>query len=438
VSPPEGRAGLHRPPPASTTPDADVLVVGAGAAGIAAARRLRALGRSCLVLEAGTRVGGRAHTDAAGLDLGASWLHVAEHNPLTPLARALGFTLHDDGRRRRNLLLAHGHPATPEDRADYDAACNAWEAAAEARAAHGGPDIPLAEAVPRGGPWDATAAHWFGAIINGIEASRSSLQDYVATTLEGQNLQVREGIGTLLARLAEGLPLRLGTPVLRIAEGMVAETPAGTVRGRAVIVTISTGVLAGDPATEGAGGIRFDPPLPAEVQAAIAGLPLAPVMKVALRVAGEERLGLRPFARLGRMVEGPEDRPVSWMLWPFGRPWAVGYLGGRLAESLADAGAAEAAARAELARYFGADTVARCFPDAATVAHWPADPLFRGGYSYARVGAAGARAVLAGAVLAEGRLRFAGEACHTRYAGTVGGAWSSGEQAAEVTHAGLG
>ncbi|MFC7544389.1 FAD-dependent oxidoreductase [Siccirubricoccus deserti] len=126
------------------------------------------------------------------------------------------------------------------------------------------------------------------------------------------------------------------------------------------------------------------------------------------------------------------------MLWPFGRPWAVGYLGGRLAESMPDAGTAEAAARAELARYFGAETVARSFPEAATVAHWAADPLFRGGYSYARVGAAGARAVLAGAALAEGRLRFAGEACHSRYAGTVGGAWDSGVRAAEATHAALG
>jgi monoamine oxidase len=417
------------------TLDADVLVVGAGAAGIAAARRLRELGRSCLVLEAGARVGGRAWTDAAGLDLGASWLHVAEHNPLTPLARTLGFTLHDDGRRRRDLLLAQGRPATPEERAAYEAACETWEAAAASRAAQGGPDIPLAEAVPRGGPWDATVTHWFGAIINGIEAIRSSLQDYAATLLEGQNLQLREGIGTLLARLAEGLPLRLATPVLRIIDGRVVETPSGPLRARAVIVTVSTGVLADAPA---GGSLRFDPPLPAEVRAAIAGLPLAPVMKVALRVAGEERFGLRPFARLGRMVEGTEDRPISWMLWPFGRPWAVGYLGGRLAESMPDADAAEAAARAELARYFGAETVARSFPEPATVAHWAADPLFRGGYSYARVGAAGARAVLAGAALAEGRLRFAGEACHTHYAGTVGGAWDSGARAAEATHAALG
>ncbi|MCO6415935.1 FAD-dependent oxidoreductase [Siccirubricoccus sp. KC 17139] len=414
--------------------DADVPVVGAGAAGIAAARRLRARGRSCLVLEAGSRVGGRAWTDAAGLDLGASWLHVAEVNPLTALARELGFTLHDDGRRRRDLLLAEGgRPATAADRAALEAAGDAWEAAVAARAAQrekqGGPDIPLGEAPPRGGRWDATVDHWFGAIINGIESRRSSLIDYVATVLDGQNLQVKEGIGTLLTRLAEGLPIRLGTRVRRLSAGITADTETGCVQGRAAIVTLGTGVL---PA------LAFDPPLPAAVTQAIAGLPLAPVLKVALRAAGQERFRLPPFARLGRMVEGPDDRPCSWMLWPFGRPWAVAYLGGSLAESLPDAVSAEAAARAELARYFGAAAVARAFPDPATVAHWPADPLFRGSYSYARVGAAGARAVLAEAAPMGGRLRFAGEACHTRYAGTVGGAWESGEAAAEAIHVALG
>ena len=142
--------------------DIDVVVVGAGAAGIAAARRLAALGRRCLLLEAGARVGGRAFTDTAALgapfDHGASWLHVAEHNPLTPIARQLGFTLHEGERRRRDMLLIGDRRATAAERAAHDAACDAWDAAAEARAALGGPDVAIAEAVPRGGPWDATAS----------------------------------------------------------------------------------------------------------------------------------------------------------------------------------------------------------------------------------------------------------------------------------------
>jgi monoamine oxidase len=117
----------------------------------------------------------------------------------------------------------------------------------------------------------------------------------------------------------------------------------------------------------------------------------------------------------------------------------VGFIGGDAAWALAREGptAAEAHARAELARYVGAAEVARSFAPGAVVTDWATNPLFLGAYSHARVGAAGARAALRDARLAEGRLRFAGEACHARYAGTVGGAWSSGEHAAEQVVAAL-
>src|SRR4029077_798384 len=78
--------------------DVDVAVIGAGAAGIGAARRLCQAGTvSVLALEARDRVGGRVHTVApAGfpLDRGAEWLHSADRNPLSPIAPHLGFTVH--------------------------------------------------------------------------------------------------------------------------------------------------------------------------------------------------------------------------------------------------------------------------------------------------------------------------------------------------------
>jgi monoamine oxidase len=419
----------------------DVLVVGAGAAGIAAARRLAELGRSCRVLEAGPRIGGRAVTDhrlGAPFDLGASWLHEAEHNPLTPIAQRMGLTLHDSGRRRRDLLLtAGGRAATAAERAAWAEAVDDFDATAEARAAEGGPDIPLSDAVPRGGPWDATATHWLAEMINAAPAEDTSLHDYVATGLDGWNPQVAEGVGTLVARLGEGLPVALSALVRRLrwgGPGVVAEGSFGTLRAQAAIVTVSTGVLA-------AGGIAFDPGLPGEVRDAIAGLPLGLLSKVGLRATGAERFGLRAFGRLGRQVEGPGDGPISWMLWPFDRDHVVGFLGGCRAWALAREGpaAAEAAAREELARYFGAAEVARAFPPGvpSVVTGWGEDPLFLGAYSHARPGQAGARAALRDAAPAGGRLRFAGEACHARYAATVGGAWDSGIHAAEQVHAAL-
>jgi monoamine oxidase len=118
----------------------------------------------------------------------------------------------------------------------------------------------------------------------------------------------------------------------------------------------------------------------------------------------------------------------------------VGFIGGEAAWALAREGpaAAEAFARADLARYFGAEAVARAFAPGAVVTGWATDPLFLGAYSHARVGHYAARAALRDAALAGGRLRFAGEACHTRTAGTVGGAWESGERAATAIDATLG
>jgi monoamine oxidase len=417
--------------------EVDVAVVGAGTAGIAAARALRECGLRHVVLEASSRLGGRAHTDTASLgapfDQGASWLHDAEHNPLTPIAREQGFTLREEAnRRRRDILLIGDRPAGEGERAAHDAAAEAWEAAAQRRAAEGGPDISLAEAVPRGGPWDATMAHWFGAVISGVEARRISLHDYVATAIAGQNPQVREGLGTLVARQAEGLRVTLDAPVRTVRTGVpggcvTVDGPRGQVRARGCIVTVSTGVLA-------EGGIHFDPALPPEVEAAIAGLPQGLLTKIALRAAGPDRLDLPAFGRLGRRVESEDDRPASWLLWPFGRDHAIGFIGGEVAWDLARQGprAANAFARAELARYFGAARVERAFRPGAVVTRWAEDPLFRGAYSHALVGQHGARAVLRDAAVAGGRLRFAGEACHPRYAGTVGGAWESGVFAARA------
>jgi monoamine oxidase len=307
---------------------------------------------------------------------------------------------------------------------------------------------------PVGGAWDASAAWWLGDIINGAPLAAISVQDYAAIALGGQNLQLAAGLGTLLARLAEGLPVRLGRPVQLVGwdgPGITLQGPWGVLRAAACIVTVSTGVLA-------AGGLRFSPDLPAELGDAVAGLPMGLLSKVALQARGDgllqargdgslkaregdsgpgtarDRLDLPAFGRIERPFAGPGDAPMSWICWPFGRPYVVGFIGGPAAWELSRAGpaAAESFARAELARHFGAARVARVFPPGAVVTGWGADPATLGAYTHARVGAAGARAVLRNAALASGRLRFAGEACHPRFAATLGGAWESGEAAAEA------
>ena len=191
-----------------------------------------------------------------------------------------------------------------------------------------------------------------------------------------------------------------------------------------MVCTLPTSLLA-------AGAIRFDPPLPASTIQAAHDLPLGHAIKVGLRAAREDRLGLPDNASTDRQV-APGELLVPISFWPRGKPIAQGWIGGASVPGIEREGpaAAEALVRAEIAARLGSDAP-RAFRPGALVSAWGADPLSLGVYTHARIGAAGARAVLA-APLADGRLAFAGEACHPALAGTVGGAWLSGEAAARA------
>lgn len=403
--------------------DPEVVIVGAGCAGIAAARALLARGVSCVILEGGMRVGGRTYTESESLgapfDHGATWLHQADENPLTPHA---GEVQDHDQVRARRLHLGDRF-ATPAEMAEHDVACDSFSEQVEAAT---GPDTSVAEAGPRGGRWDATVAHWLGNQISAAPLEAISREDYLATDLEGPNLLPRIGVGGVVARLAEGLPVILGARVERLrwdGPGVVAEGAFGRLAARAAIVTVSTGVLA-------AGGIRFTPDLPASHGEALHGLPMGLLTKLGFRATGPERLGLQPFHSVRLAVRPGAPPPFGWIGWPFGHDHLFGFVGGDRAWELARLGPAalEAAARADLGTIFGtaAETLGAC-----TLTEWGTDPLFLGSYSHARPGHHASRAALA-APLAGGRLLLAGEACHSRFAGTVAGAWLSGEAAARI------
>ena len=407
--------------------ETDVLVVGAGVAGIAAARTLHARGLSCLVLEAKDRIGGRAYTDATGFDHGASWLHQANDNPLTAFAEALGFETLDHDKLRQRLLFTEGRFATTAERGAFAATEDRFWRVIEAAAADGAPDRPASDAAPQGGRFDALVAHWEGAQICAAELSRMSLHDFAATALDGPNLLLRRGLGTLVASLAEGLPIRLSAPVTRLdwgGSGVEGSGAFGRIRARAAIITVSTGVLA-------QASIAFTPDLPAQTRDAINALPLGLLSKLSFPIPPGTLPEFGPFASLRRDISGPGDRPISWIARPFGAPVMLAFIGGSLAWELSRAGkhAAEAHARAEFARIFGAEAARALGPPIIT--DWGEDPHFLGSYSHAIPGAQAARRVLA-EPLGNGRLIFAGEACHPRFAATVAGAWLSGEAAAQL------
>jgi monoamine oxidase len=418
-------------PPALAAMDVNVVVVGAGVAGLSAARTLREAGRTLRVLEAGSRIGGRAVTaDMTGVpvDLGAQWLHAAENNALVPLLRAHGEPVGMDTpfEDRVRLFDMAGRPASLDG---YEAAEARWRAQVTARL--GGLDVSLAEAgtAVASDPWTATIETWEGAIIAAADADELSLWDWHDNELSGGNGVVAGGLGAALARcLGEKAgPVALCAPVSAIdaiARGVRVRVADGRVlTADAVIVTVSTGVLAG-------GAIAFTPALPNDMQQALAGLPMGLLTKIVFRARGEDRLGLPGGTVAFRQVAARGAAGASLLFWPQDTPVLMGFVGGRAAWDLSGRpGEAEAFVRAEVAALFGAKAV-DCFEPSAVTTSWGTDSLFRGAYAYARPGAAGARRVI-GAPVWDGRLQFAGEACAPLgLAGTVAGAYESGRTAA--------
>jgi monoamine oxidase len=292
------------------------------------------------------------------------------------------------------------------------------------------PDVPLsavAQSLPED-EWAATIEAWEGPVICVADADDISLINWRANALSGSNLVPEGGIGAFIAGLGEGIDIRLNSPARRIHWGssVEVETDNGTVRAASCIVTVSTGVLA-------AGTIRFEPDLPGQVQDCLHALPMGLAMKVVLRATGPDRLGLPLHCSVDRRVERRGEPFMPLQCWPYGRDYVQGWIGGSMAWELARAGDAAAVdfALGELRGIFGSRVDALFRGGATLVTHWESDPWVRGAYAYAVPGWACAGPEL-GRPLADGRLVFAGEACHGTFAGTVGGAWISGQEAGRV------
>ncbi|MBV8095403.1 MAG: FAD-dependent oxidoreductase [Acetobacteraceae bacterium] len=414
--------------------DPDIVIIGAGTAGLAAAAHVRQAGRSCIVLEASARIGGRAWTTfpaalgGAPFDQGAIWLHTAERNPLAVIARAAGETLHDANGSGRHQTWMGDRFATKAEEAAYRQSTARYNEIAAALTRPGLPDVPLAEVAGHmvGDPWAATIEMWEGPIIAAAPANAFSLQDWQRNSLAGGNLRIETGMGDFVRR-------RLGPPAGEVArltpaeridwkgKRIVVDTKRGSIQAASCVITVSTGVLA-------SGAIEFTPALPCRVQECIAALPMGMATRVALRAAGSDRLGLPSFSSVDRWVADSHEPAAVFIFWPFGRDHVAGWIGhpGACALAREGPGAAEAFARAELQRILGPRAQ---FAPKAVVTRWAEDVFVRGAYAYATVGNADARRRLA-EPLDEGRLVFAGEACHEGLAGTLAGAYLSGIGAA--------
>lgn len=408
----------------------DVAVIGAGAAGIAAARALMKTGVSVVVLEARDRIGGRAHTvgrDGHGLDLGCGWLHSADENPLAERVEPLGLTL--DKTRPPWRTQAFNLGMTQEEQQAFRDAFDAFDERVT-EAAGCGEDRPAADLFVPGDRWNGRMDAISGA-LNGARFAEVSTLDYDAYRDTGVNWRVMEGYGTLVEALGSGVPVALDCGVERIdrrGTRLKIETSRGVVEAATCILTLPTSVLAAE-------GVWFDPPLPDLIEAA-AGAPLGLASKLHMAVEGAE--DFLPDSQLWGRTDTAETG--GYHLRPFGRPMIEGYFGGDLAWGLERQG--EAAffdfAATELSDLLGSSFRKRLRPLATSM--WGSDPFSRGAYSHVLPGlgdpVTGARARLRRP--AEDRIFVAGEATSSGFYGTAHGAWMEGERAADEALAHLG
>ena len=399
--------------------EVDVAIIGAGAAGLGAARALEDSGLSLIVLEARDRVGGRGHTIMAApdiaFDVGCGWLHSADKNSFVAIAAQLNFEID----RTRPPWREQGFDAVfpPGERLDFIGALDDFYDRAE-QAAKSGRDGAANACLEPGNRWnpmiDAISTY-----VNGAELDRVSILDMDAYEDSEINWRVRRGYGALMAAYGAPCPLALNTQVTLIDHSgprVRIETSRGTLSAARVIVTVPTNLIADE-------AIRFHPPLPAKVDAA-RGLPLGLADKVTLALDQPEALPSDGNLRGATM----RTAMGAYHLRPFGQACIEGFFGGRFARELEDAGEGAIAAQAidEIVALLGSDYRRRLKPLAES--RWAHDPFARGSYSHALPGHAGARAVLAAPV--DGRLFFAGEATSPNFFSTAHGARDSGERAA--------
>ncbi|MBV9075994.1 MAG: FAD-dependent oxidoreductase [Methylobacteriaceae bacterium] len=401
--------------------DVDLAIVGAGAAGIAAARTALAAGLTVAVLEARDRVGGRVVTASFGghpVDLGAHWLHAGALNPLVQLARARGEPIRRSPGRGHlviNGTLRHAAESEAYGRA-FDQADHAITLAArEPR------DRALDGVLPPLGRFGRPIAKTL-ALVSGRPLREVSTKDFPSEEF-GDNYFVRGGYGALLARFAVGLPVALHAPVRRIdwsGRGVTLEGPRGTVRARAAIVTVPLALLA-------RGDLVLSPDLPDPLARAVASFRPGIYEHVILNwpglpLPGADRLTKIQgrFGSFGLMIR-MDGGPFHYL--------ELDYAAVRAARG--DRAALARHARLLLRDTFGA------LPGLSVrhVTDWEGDPWSGCSWMVAPPGAFAERERL-GVPVAE-RLWLAGEANSRALWGTAGGAWAEGERAAREAVAAL-
>jgi monoamine oxidase len=411
----------------------DVVIVGAGMAGLRAAQVLTAAGKSVVILEARDRIGGRVHTDRTGfgipIELGASWIHDSTTNPLTPIAKAAGVkTPASDYSERvwREGVLSEEKKSDAANKAflaQLDKATRSSKDPAESiRAALTRTVGTLSDDAREDFEWQlvTNVEYDFGSDAEHISASRYN----DGSDKEEHNLIV-VGYDGVVAAVGKSAPVRTGETVTRIAQtakGVEVHSTSGVFIGKRAIVTLSVGVLK-------AGSVEFSPALSEKKKEILGRLDMGVLSKTFLRFPKVFWPLESDF--LGRI--SPLSDRGNWSEWIniakfIGTPVLAAFNGGKHARSV------EASSDQDIVRDAMA-ALRTAFPDAPDPigilqTKWSQDPLALGSYSYLPVGSLADDRKNLGE--SEGAISFAGEACNVDHAQTAHGAYLSGEAAAKA------
>jgi len=403
--------------------DADVAIVGAGVAGLAAAKQLQASGVSFILLEAAHRIGGRAYTEQLGngvpFDLGAHWIHSDKINPFVDIARRHGARLEDEpDHYTAGAYFEDDHwlpDASAKEFGEYFAA----QFDELERAAEDDDKRSVMDVIENDSRWAPYFYLFFGQDYT-CDVDMVSASDAAAYIASGIDLAVGSGFGTLVSEWGGTVPVTLNSAVLDVdwsGPQVRVSTNKGVLRVGKVILTVSTGVLA-------TRQIRFTPELPDWKITAIQSLPMGSSTRVALTF-DEPFLDELPDDFTIRV---DNDQPLHFRNRPCGYPGVEIATGGRLAEWMEKSGekATIDFVVGRLRHVLGKDT--RVTLQRKIVSAWTNDAWTKGSYSFAIPGGHKQRARLAETV--DERLVFAGEATSVNYYATVHGAYFSGRDAA--------
>ncbi len=403
--------------------DIDLVIVGAGAAGIAAARRARAAKASVALFEASNRIGGRCVTDTAlfgvPFDLGAHWIHSPGGNPVAALAPPTGLEVYP-APRGQTVRVGPRDARDAELENFLSLMVSAHRAIDEA--GRGKTDMAAARALPADlGKWQQTIEFALGPYLCGKPLAGVSAEDFAHAGARDIASFCRQGYGALLAKLAAGLAPRLSDPVSKLdwdRRGIDVYTSKGRLRARTAIVTMSTNALT-------AGKLEFKPELPKRYLEAAGNLALGSFDHIGLLMPGNP-LDLQRDDLV--FEQAASQRTAALLANVSGTDLHIVEVAGDFGRELSAQGEAAMVdfARDWLASLFGPSVKSSI--ERAHATRWNAEPWVLGAASVATPGNVDARRLLRRPI--GGRIWFAGEAVHETKWGTVAGAWEAGERAA--------